>query len=42
VAKPPRELVVRGGVTYLLTVCGVDGVEKAFRLERIRWVEVIS
>ena len=36
----PRRFVQRGGATYLVAFCHLDSFEKAFRLDRIRSVEI--
>jgi DNA polymerase III subunit epsilon len=38
----PRRFVQRGGATYLVAFCHLDSFEKAFRLDRIRGVEIIA
>jgi DNA polymerase III subunit epsilon len=45
--REPREITPRsftqlGGVSYVVAVCHLDGLEKKFRLDRVRWYEVIS
>jgi DNA polymerase III epsilon subunit family exonuclease len=37
----PRGFVRRGGVAYLVAYCHLDSFEKRFRLDRVRWYEVI-
>jgi DNA polymerase-3 subunit epsilon len=36
----PRRLVQRGGATYLIAFCHIDSLEKSFRLDRIRSVQL--
>ena len=36
----PRRLVHRGGATYLIAFCHIDSLEKSFRLDRIRSVQL--
>ncbi len=36
----PRRFVQRGGATYLVAFCHLDSFEKAFRLDKIRSVEI--
>jgi DNA polymerase III subunit epsilon len=38
----PRSFSLKGGVPYLVALCQVDGIEKSFRLDRVRWYEVIA
>ncbi len=38
----PRSFSLKGGVPYLVAFCQVDGIEKSFRLDRVRWYEVIA
>jgi DNA polymerase III epsilon subunit-like protein len=38
----PRAFARRGGVAYLVAYCHLDALEKSFRLDRVRWYEVIS
>jgi DNA polymerase-3 subunit epsilon len=38
----PRRFVQRGGATYLVAFCHLDSFEKAFRLDRIRCVEIVT
>ena len=38
----PRAFTQRGGVAYLVALCHLDALEKSFRLDRVRWYEVIS
>ena len=38
----PRKFVQRGGVSYLVALCHLDEFEKQFRLDRVRWYEVVS
>lgn len=38
----PRKFVQRGGVSYLVALCHLDESEKQFRLDRVRWYEVVS
>jgi DNA polymerase-3 subunit epsilon len=37
----PRAFVQRGGTTYVIAYCHLDALEKNFRLDRVRWYEVI-
>ncbi len=37
----PRQFARRGGVAYLIAYCHLDAQEKSFRLDRVRWYEVI-
>lgn len=37
----PRKFARRGGVAYLVAYCHLDAQEKSFRLDRVRWYEVI-
>jgi predicted DNA-binding transcriptional regulator YafY len=36
----PRRFLQKGGVTYILAYCHLDGCEKSFRLDRIRTFEL--
>jgi DNA polymerase-3 subunit epsilon len=36
----PRRLVQRGGATYLIAFCHIDSLEKSFRVDRIRSVQL--
>ncbi len=38
----PRAFTRRGGTAYLIAYCHLDALEKSFRLDRVRWYEVIS
>lgn len=38
----PRAFAHRGGVAYLVAYCHVDAFEKSFRLDRVRWYEVVT
>jgi DNA polymerase-3 subunit epsilon len=38
----PRRFVQRGGATYVVAFCHLDSFEKAFRLDRIRCVEIVA
>lgn len=38
----PRSFIQSGGIPYVIAVCHLDGREKKFRLDRVRWYEVIS
>ena len=37
----PRKFDQKGGVAYLVAFCHIDALEKSFRLDRVRWYEVI-
>jgi predicted DNA-binding transcriptional regulator YafY len=37
----PRRFVHRGGANYLIAFCHIDLLEKSFRLDRIRCVQLI-
>lgn len=37
----PRSFVQSGGISYIVAVCHLDGFEKKFRLDRVRWYEAI-
>ena len=37
----PRAFVHRGGVPYLVALCHADAFEKSFRLDRVRWFEIL-
>jgi predicted DNA-binding transcriptional regulator YafY len=36
----PRRFVQRGGANYLIAFCHIDALEKSFRLDRIRSVQL--
>ena len=36
----PRRFVHRGGANYLIAFCHIDSLEKSFRLDRIRCVQL--
>ena len=38
----PRSFEQRGGIPYVVAICHLDEIEKKFRLDRVRWFEVIS
>lgn len=38
----PRAFALKGGVPHLVALCHVEGIEKSFRLDRVRWYEVIA
>jgi DNA polymerase III epsilon subunit family exonuclease len=38
----PRAFVRRGSLDYLVALCHFDAYEKSFRLDRVRWYEVIA
>ncbi len=38
----PMSFEQRGGIPYVVAICHVDGIQKKFRLDRVRWFEVIS
>ena len=38
----PRSFEQRGGIPYVVAICHLDGSQKKFRLDRVRWFEVIS
>lgn len=38
----PRRFAHRGGIAYLVAACHLDGVEKSFRIDRIRSHEIVE
>jgi len=38
----PRAFAHRGGIAYLVAYCHLDAFEKSFRLDRVRWYEVLA